>query len=55
MENSDPKNNPGQKTVKRVMFIKNTAIPTAKRIMTMYGLAVGIYNVYSMVIKFKNK
>lgn len=44
-----------RKTVKRVMFIKNTAIPTAKRIMGLYGMAAGLYGVYTMVSKFKNK
>ncbi len=44
-----------RKTVKRVMFIKNTAIPMAKRIMGLYGMAAGLYGVYTMVSKFKNK
>ena len=44
-----------RKTVKRVMFIKNTAIPTAKKIKGAVGLIMGIYSFYTMALKFKNR
>ncbi len=44
-----------KKTVKRVMFIKNMAIPMAKRIRGAVGLAMGIYSFYTMAAKIKNR
>ena len=44
-----------KKAVKRVMFIKNTAVPTVKRIMGLYSMAVVLYGIYTMALKFKNK